>query len=223
MTVFSLLVISQSALAADSPKTKVPLPHYSIILDAQLRCDNSGWNKYPWKEPSSTLSRKLAYKTLSILSGINLTEEKRENETRTEEHRDFKLNYKAHARIFCGEETDLVNVGRGELYTTLPGISHPPNRSDLITIDDNDRPPLEFAYHFFRKYDDLPNPSGLEGMACIVRLENFLKDPLKSIDLKKLCKGESKKKIAFTKKEILRVAALLKTKLIPSKEQPKNK
>jgi len=223
MIVLFFLMLSLPILASDKPNVKASLPSYSVIMDAQLHCDDSEWKKYPWEKRKTDLSLKLAYKAWSILSNVSLTEEKREKKPEDGEHRDFKLSYHAHARLFCGEAADILEEREGRQYTTLPAMDHPTNRDDLIRAADDDRPPLEFAYHFYWKYGDLPNPPGLEGMSCIVRLEDFLKDPLKSIDLKKLCKGESKKKIAFTKKEILRVAALLKTKVNASKEKPKIK
>ena len=67
------------------------------------------------------------------------------------------------------------------------------------------------------KYRDQPNPPGLDGLSCLVELKDFLADPLKSIDLKKLCKSEKKSKIEFTKKEILRVAEILGKQTVSSK------
>jgi len=58
------LLLSCTAFSQDISKTKVALPHFSIILDAQLQCDDTVWKKYPWARRPEDISWKLAFKTL---------------------------------------------------------------------------------------------------------------------------------------------------------------
>lgn len=51
--------------------------------------------------------------------------------------------------------------------------------------------------------------AGFEGFSCLVKLEDFLVDPFKKVNLNKLCEGAGKKKLEFTKKEMIRVLKLL--------------
>lgn len=52
--------------------------------------------------------------------------------------------------------------------------------------------------------NDEPSPEAREGLACLARLEDLLKDSA-AVKIDRLCLGESKKAKEFTKKEIQRI------------------
>lgn len=197
-------------LASEIEEAVEKLPSYSAILDAQLRCDDSALKKIAWDRRYRDVWR-LAYKTWSILSDIKLTEEKRDQKKELGVHRDFRLKYVPHARIICGESAELASEVKE--VVTLPVVVTAFKRQGFFDIYNNDEPIQERSFLHYMQYTDMPNPKGMDGLSCLVKLEDFIKDPLKSIDLKKICKGESKKKIEFTEKEILRVASILKQRM----------
>jgi hypothetical protein len=213
ITILLLSVSFCYNLFSKDKKDQIELPDYSVFMDAQLRCDNNKLNKLPWDKKYRDTT-KMAYKVWTILSDISLKEEKREIKKRSSKHRDFVLVYTGLVVLYCGQESHISDNPEGDKFITLPVIKKAFERPGFIDVVDDDNPPhegLTYIYEF--GYTDSPNEPGMEGNTCIVRLEDFLKAPLASIDLKKLCKGESKKKIEFTKKEILRVAEILKTRM----------
>jgi len=208
------LILTNFIIQAFESNPKSDLPDFNVILSAQLRCDDNELKKIPWDKRYRDLW-KLAYKTVSIISDVELTEEVRSIKKSKERHRDFKLKYIPYGRIFCGETSELEK--HPELVTELPVIEEAFKRPGFFDYVGDDNPVKEVTYLGYMKYRDQPNPPGLDGLSCLVELKDFLADPLKSIDLKKLCKSEKKSKIEFTKKEILRVAEILGKQTASSK------
>ncbi len=182
------------------------LPDFNVILSAQLRCDDSELAKIPWDKRYRDVW-KLAYKTVSILSDIQIVKDVRFHEKDNRKRQDIKFQYTPYGRIICGEQAEIEEKAKPTVE--LLGIAEAYNRPGFFDIYDDNNPMRDTTYLSHMKYTDQPNPAGMDGMACLVELSNFLANPLKAIDLKKLCKGESKAKIETTKKEILRVAGVL--------------
>jgi len=194
------------------------LPDYQIVLNAQLKCDDSELSKIPWDKRYSAIW-KLAHKTVSILSDVQLSEEIRVQKKKIGRHRDFKLQYVPYGRIICGEESEIE--ANPKLVVEYPVTTEASKLPGHFDIYDNDPVHHEVTYLAYMKYTDQPNPPGMDGMSCLVDLKAFLDNPLKAIDINKLCKGEKKSKIEFTKKEILRVAEIFKKQTSATKTDKK--
>jgi hypothetical protein len=189
------------------------IPHYSIFLEGQLKCDDSTWKNQPWDKSIFNIW-KLAYKTVSVVSDIDLKEvdRKLKNAKDKRKFRIFELKYKAYFRLICGEKIDL-NVKGKDLYD-LPVIIEAFERKGYLSLS-SEVPP--YTVEDYMNYSLTPfggdgpklKAAGLEGFSCLVKLDDFLADPFKKIDLNKLCEGVSKKKLEFTKREIDRVLKLL--------------
>lgn len=190
------------------------IPHYSIFIDGQLKCDDSSWKNQPWDKSIFDIW-KLAYKTVSVVSDIDLKEVHRKLITKEDKRkfRIFELKYKAYFRIICGEKIE-VNIKGKELYD-VPVIKDAFERKGFLSLT-SEVPP--YTVEDYMNYSLTPfggdgpklKSTGLEGFSCLVNLEDFMAVPFKKINLNKLCEGASKKKLEFTRREINRVFNLFK-------------
>ena len=193
---------------------EVTIPHYSIFTNGQFKCNDSSWKNFPWDKKYRDLWE-LAYKSISIISEIETVEGPRKNIKKIQgRYRSFDSKYTAYSRILCGEKAEVENNGKGTQIRENTVITEAFERKGYLDLTSDDelyiKDYLNYSPTPFGGDDPTLNKKGLEGFSCLVRVSDFVKDPLGSINLKRLCEGENKKKIEFTKKEILRVAEILK-------------
>lgn len=190
------------------------IPHFSIFINGQFKCTDSTWKNFPWDKRYRDLWQ-LAYKSISVISDVEITEGPRKNIKKIQgRSRSFDSKYIAFSRILCGEKAEIENNGKGTLLRENTIISEAFERKEYLDLASDDelyiKDYLTYSPTPFGGDDPTLNKKGLEGFSCLVRVDDFIKNPLGSINLKRLCEGESRKKLEFTKKEILRIADILK-------------
>lgn len=193
---------------------EVEIPDYSIFIQGQFKCDDSSWKNLPWDKRYRDLWQ-LAYKSVSIISDIETIEGPRKNVKKIQQRfRNFDSKYTAFARILCGEKAEVENNGIGTLIRENSIIREAFQKKGYLDLVSDDelyiKNYLNYSPTPFGGDDPALNKKGLEGFSCLVKVDDFIKDPFANINLKRLCEGENKKKIKFTQKEILRVANILK-------------
>ena len=208
-----MLFLIQTLLAKD-----INLPSYSIFLDGQLKCDDSGWRNLPWDKRYHYLWQ-LAYKSVSIVGDVELKEvfnrpRKKKDERK---YRTFDLNYTAFAQLACGKEIEIKieKNGKGTRVKASSYITTASQKNGFLDIESDDDPDSELYYMYFSLTpfggdDPNLNRKGLEGRTCLVDINDFIKNPFNKINLKRLCEGENKKNIEKAKNELLRIASILK-------------
>lgn len=215
--VYCYFFLGNLAYSTDSvpfQKENLKLPSYQVVLDAQLQCDDKDLKKLKWANKGVSL----ATKVWTLISDLQLKEEKRTRKKPFGKTRDFVLSYKVYSIFRCGEPTRAFHGKSGTLLNAMPFMME--GWKQLGTIDFRDdklndsdvsetdeRPEVDFTVSDFI-FDEPPKP-GREGFSCFVKLEDFIRSP-KAIDMDKLCKDESKSKRAATEKEIQRIRNLLK-------------
>jgi hypothetical protein len=194
----------------------VEIPDYSVFIQGQFKCDDSSWKKYPWDKRYRDLWR-LAYRSVSIVSDVEIIEVPRKNKNKiTGPYRNFDLKYTAYARILCGKTSDILNKGKGLFIKENAIIEAAFERKGYLDESTDDEPYAQRTYleddptNFAGGDDPTVYGKGLDGRSCLVKIDDFIKNPLEKINLNLLCKGEDIKKIKKTKNEILRITDILK-------------
>lgn len=208
------LVILIGAFSLNLYANETAIPHFSIFINGQFKCTDSSWRNYPWDKRYRDLWQ-LAYKSISVISDVEITESPRKNIKKIQgRYRNFDSKYTAYSRILCGKKAEIENNGKGTPLTENTIIEEAYKRKGYLDLGSDDelyiKDYLNYSPTPFGGDDPTLNKKGLEGFSCLVRVSDFVKDPIGSIDLKRLCEGENKKNIDFTKKEIIRVAEILK-------------
>jgi hypothetical protein len=208
---------------------EIELPHYSIFTNGQFKCDDSGWRNLPWDKRYHYLWQ-LAYKSVSIVGNVELKEvfnrpRKKKDERK---YRAFDLNYTAYAQLACGKEIEvkIEKSNKGIPIKESWYITTAWQRDNFLDIESDDDPDSDKFYMYFSLTPfggDEPklNRKGLEGLTCLVDINDFIKNPFSKIDLKRLCEGEKKNKTEQVKKEILRIADTLKKAQSPTLSKDK--
>ena len=211
MANFALALSLIFILAPTYARASAPvLPKMNEIVEAQFSCDWKSIKKYPWSESSRDYIR-LANKVWEVVKDVKI--EARSPTLfpqKNEIEEGYTLTLTAMATLRCGEDTVLLNQGKGEFYKTLPVLFTVKNQN-FFDYSDDTTPPREVGNRLTVSdgATDAPALRERTGFMCLVKYEDFMRDE-KSIDLKKLCHKESRAKITKTKKEIERVRALLK-------------
>lgn len=210
-----ILLILSIAFSSKVFSNEVTLPDYSIILDGQYSCDDSAWKKIQWSENSQSYV-KLLQQTVSIVNDVQLSErqDRKKNPKDQRKYRSYELKYNAFGRIMCGKEAQIESAialqDRPYITTAWKQDDHIDLGSDGPTYKEKD-----YMYYSTNPFGgDDPNPSKdqIEGYSCLVKLDEFLLHPFKSIDIDKLCKGFDERQRDFTRKEILKLVEFLKNK-----------
>lgn len=209
-----LIIVLIVAFSINAYSNEVAIPHYSIFTAGQFKCSDSGWKNFPWDKRYRDIWQ-LAYKSISIVGNIETVEGPRKNIKKIQgRYRNFDSKYVAYSRILCGEKAEVENNGKGALLTENTIIEEAFERKGYLDLVSDDEPYakdyLNYSQTPFGEDDPTLNKKGLEGFSCLVRIDDFIKKPLGSINLKRLCKGENRAKQEFTKKEIMRIASILK-------------
>ena len=190
------------------------LPSYQKILDAQFHCNKKEYESLHFRQDNAY--SELATKVWTIVDEVHLSEEFRQMHPKFGKTRDFVLDYTIYGIVRCGEITKAFKGKRGTVFKTLP-VLRPAWKlqgkielgSDNIHNDEeyNPRPEIDLTVSDY--LGDEPEKAGREGFSCFVRLKDFIQSP-KSLDIDKLCHGESKSKRLAAEKEIQRIWNLLR-------------
>jgi hypothetical protein len=206
-TVFFLLISNPSY----AKTTKAIIPHYQVILDAQFKCSKKDFNKIPI-DPSREFA--LAPKAWSVITNLKLVEvPKRQNAPDDGESRSFDLSFTGMGYFECGEPVEGLDNPKGKQVIHYKVIELAYKKNQFLNLTNDDTSFAEGWQNFTSnvRSTDIPIKPDTMGFTCLVLLDDLLKNP-NSIDLKKLCAGESKKKIEFTKKEIKKAIEFWKKK-----------
>ena len=122
-TLMTIIITAICHFQIAASGTSLPnLFDYSVVIDAQKKCDGTKLGKIPL-----AVNRKSVYsiasQTLAVVSDLSLKEVKRNKKPERGETRDFELRYKLYALLACGKEPQFVN-GAGNSVLELPVVEH---------------------------------------------------------------------------------------------------
>jgi hypothetical protein len=200
-----------NSFAVDLIKKPVNIPHYQIVLDAQLRCDFKALRGLPWDDNRGLI--KLADKVWVVVDDLGIEDRGEKALSDGRKKRLFTLKYNALAVFHCGEKAEVIRKGVGEQYSERIVLMQAHGKPWLLdTTSDAADPNLEVGLSVVSEgATDAPPLDGRDGFTCLVKISDFMRDT-KAIHVDQLCRGESKSKRAFTQKEIERVAKKLKAR-----------
>jgi hypothetical protein len=197
-------------------KKPIYLPSYEEILQSQLNCDSRAFDKLPWLKERD--SAHLAIKVWTLVDQVQVREEERQHIHNYGKTRSFVLSYRIYAIFRCGEPVTGFVGKQGTEASFLPFVMEGWNHPGTFEIrgdskikkeeDNEERSPFDLTVSDY--LGDEPPRLGREGFSCFVKVPDFLRSPLKSINLDQLCKGEPKTKRLTTEKEIQKIWKLLK-------------
>ena len=201
------LILSSSLLVSSVLQPK-PIPHYQEIIDAQFGCDKNKFNRFGF-DPSRGF--KLAPKAWSVISGLKIEEIKPLEKPAP--NRRFDISFRGISYFECGQTVKGIDTIDGIVINNKATLGNRYNKPQYIDFIKDPTYDSSFeGWALFLQNDrttDVISPSDTMGFTCLVTLDQFLKNS-NSIDLDKLCAGESKEKREFTKKEIAKAIEILK-------------
>lgn len=197
-----IILFTVLILSAVSSSYATELPDYRQVIDAQYKCDRKVFEQFPWEKKLEKGRTGLAVGVVGVISDLKITEIKPRISDRV--NRTFKLTYTGFAEIDCriGQMpgSKRVKGQRIEMAIAVEGALADPGYFTIFDASEPGLPELGPQYiHSMNAPEGWPDKG--EGMNCLVKLEDLLKNP-GLIPIDRICAGNTPAEIASTKKEI---------------------